>query len=178
MPHHSGVLFKPQNYRERRRRESENNLYSAEQGKDLIEKLIEVEDRERIRSIKKSLDEAHEYNRFLIKKHGAEEALTLKDKGLIDYSKLVDYVDAEKVYEMHGDDMQFESGNTNHHPEITLMDLHDLSEEEEPQAADWSQNQELQNFGNSVCLEEHTEKRSLQSSKVIINTMSSKTQPS
>lgn len=132
----TNVLFRPQNYRDKRRRQAESNIYSAEQSKDQIEKLIQIEERERIRSIKKRMEEAQEYNRFLIRKHGAEGAAQLAEKGLVDFSEIVDFADAEKVFEMHGDEMLFESGNTKMHPEISLMDLHDVSGEEERGSAD------------------------------------------
>ena len=127
----ANIMFSPPSYRQKRRRESEMNSYSAEHGKDQIEKLIEIEERERIRALKKEMEEAQEYNRFLIKKHGEEEVHNLGEKGLIDLSKIADHADAEKVVEMHGKDLLFESGNDRHHPAVELMDLHDLSEEEE-----------------------------------------------
>lgn len=176
----ANILFRPPSYRQKRRRESETNSFSAEHSKDQIEKLIEIEERERIRALKKEMEEAQEYNRFLIKKHGAEGAHNLGEKGLIDMSKLVDHADAEKVFEMQGKDMLFESGNDKMHPAVTLMDLHDLSEEEEPVDQDsWEEASAVAANNieeDSICLEDDTLKRKL-SSKIIINTMAPKSQP-
>lgn len=54
----ANVLIRPENYRQKRRKESESNPYSAEQGKDQIEKLIEIEERERLRGLQKQMEEA------------------------------------------------------------------------------------------------------------------------
>ena len=93
-------------------------------------------------------------------------------------STLVDYADAEKVFEMQGDDMLFESGNDRMHPAVTLMDLHSLSDDE-PETADLGPETTTaaNGFDDSICLEDDPLKRRLSSSKIIINTMAPKSQP-
>ena len=74
----------------------------------------------------KELKEHHKYNKYLIHKHGSEGAKQLKEKGLLDYSQLLNQVEMSKVHDYHLRSMSFESGNTDMHPEITLMDQIDL----------------------------------------------------
>lgn len=62
-------------------------------------------------------------------KHGAEGALKLEEKGLISFENIFNQIDSEKIHEIDSKKMSYEHGDPNHHPEISLLDQIDLSDE-------------------------------------------------